>query len=94
MVWRCHGRDDISRVGNLSAGGVFIETKMPKPIGAQAQLAFLVPEGQIRVDAVVRHAKPGFGLGMKFVALTDQDRPHLAALMRRQHEWARAQKQR
>lgn len=94
MVWRCQGRDDVSRVSNLSAGGVFIETKKPKPIGTQAQIAFLVPEGQIRVEAIVRHAKPGSGLGLKFVSLTDQDRPHLAALMRRQHEWARAQKQR
>jgi hypothetical protein len=94
VVWRCQGRDDVSRVGNLSAGGVFIETKKPKPIGTQAELAFLVPEGQIRVEAIVRHTKPGRGLGFKFVGLTEQDRPHLAALMRRQLEWARAQKQR
>lgn len=94
MIWRCQGRDDVARVGNLSAGGVFIETKRRWPIGTAAQIAFLVPEGQIRAEAVVRHAKPGVGIGLKFTALTEQDRPHLAALMRRQHEWARAEKQR
>jgi hypothetical protein len=84
----------VSRIGNLSAGGVFLETKKPRAIGTITSLAFLVPEGQIRVEAVVRHAKPGQGLGLKFTALTEQDRPHLAALMRRQLEWARGQKQR
>jgi hypothetical protein len=29
---------------------------------------------------VVRHVKPG-SLGLKFVAISDEDRPHLTALM-------------
>jgi hypothetical protein len=46
-------------------------------------LDFLVQEGQIRADAVVRHGQSGVGLGLKFTALSEQDRPKLAALLTR-----------
>jgi hypothetical protein len=31
----------------------------------------------------VRHVKPGDGLGLKFQAVSEKDRPNLAALMKR-----------
>jgi len=67
----------------MSMGGLFIETPEPKAEGVLARLNFLVQEGQIRADAVVRHATPGVGLGLKFTALSEQDRPKLAALLTR-----------
>ena len=69
--------------GNLSQGGLFIETEQPRPMGVLTRLHFLVREGEIRADAVVRHAKVGEGLGVKFTALHDKDRPALAALLTR-----------
>jgi hypothetical protein len=83
VYWSCGGRDDTSRVRNLSLGGLFIETREPGLLGAKTKLDFLVQEGQIRAEAVVRHASPGRGLGLKFTAVTDKDRPHLAALLNR-----------
>ena len=68
---------------NLSLGGLFIETDTPTVPGASAKLHFLVAEGQIRADAVVRHAKPGRGLGLRFTAVHHEDRPRLAELMKR-----------
>jgi hypothetical protein len=70
-------------VKNLSAGGLFIETPRTQRLGATANLHFLVQEGQIRANAEVRHVKPGGGLGLKFKAVGEKDRPNLAALMRR-----------
>jgi hypothetical protein len=67
----------------MSMGGLFLETPQPKADGVLARLHFLVQEGQIRADAVVRHAKSGDGLGLKFIALNEPDRPKLAALMTR-----------
>jgi PilZ domain-containing protein len=64
-------------------GGLFIETPQPRPLGTLTRLDFLVEEGQIRADAIVRHAKAGDGLGLKFTALSEQDRPRLAALITR-----------
>ena len=83
VCWKCQGREDISHVRNMSMGGLFIETPQTCPSGTLARLDFLVAEGQIRADAVVRHAKSGVGLGLKFTALSEQDRPNLAALITR-----------
>jgi hypothetical protein len=52
-------------------------------VGAKTSLHFLVEEGQIRAEAVVRHVKPGRGLGLEFTAVRDEDRPRLADLMKR-----------
>jgi len=68
---------------DLSIGGLFIQTVRPKRIGSTTNLHFLVQEGQIRADAIVRHVKPGSGLGLKFKAVNEKDGPNLAALIKR-----------
>jgi PilZ domain-containing protein len=83
VYWRCGGGDDTSQVRNLSVSGLFIETRKPTVVGTKATLNFLVQEGQIRAEAVVRHVQAGHGLGMKFTVLSDADGPRLAALMNR-----------
>lgn len=83
VCWLCNGRDDISRVGDLSLGGLFLETRFVRAIGSSTKIDFLVSEGQIRADAIVRHVLAGRGLGFKFTAVTEQDRFKFAALMRR-----------
>jgi len=83
VYWQCGGGDDTSQVRNLSVGGLFIETRKPTVVGTKATLNFLVQEGQIRAEAVVRHVQAGHGLGLKFTVLSDADRPRLAALMNR-----------
>lgn len=83
VFWHCHGRDDLSRIRDIGLGGVFLETSAAKAVGTATNLHFLVREGQIRAEAIVRHIQPGRGLGLRFTAVTDQDRPHLNALVRR-----------
>jgi len=83
VCWRCDGWEDVSRVCDLSVGGLFLSTPVPRPLGVRARLDFLVPEGQIRAEAVVQHRIPSGGLGLKFTGITDQDCPNLVALMNR-----------
>ena len=83
VYWNCKGREDTSRVRDLSTGGLFVETAEVRDVDATIRLDFLVQEGQIRAEAVVRHVKPGRGLGLKFTALTEEDGPRLTALMTR-----------
>ena len=64
-------------------GGLFVETEVARDVDTTIRLDFLVQEGQIRAEAVVRHAKPGRGLGLEFTALTEEDGPRLTALMTR-----------
>jgi hypothetical protein len=83
VYWSCGGMDDVSRVCDLSVGGLFLSTPTRRPVGEKAKLDFLVREGQIRVEAVVQHLIPNGGVGLKFTAITDRDCPNLVALMNR-----------
>ena len=83
VYWRCNGNDETARVRDVSLGGLFLETAKPTAVGSMAKLDFLVQEGQIRADAVVRHVEPGSGLGLKLTAVGDGDRPRFIALLNR-----------
>jgi hypothetical protein len=84
VCWRCNGRDDVSRVLDINIDGIFIQTPhLSVKEGMPAKLDFLVQEGRIRADAIVRHVNRGNGLGMKFLAVSDDDRPRLKALLAR-----------
>jgi hypothetical protein len=83
VYWQCDGRADVSPVRDMSMGGLFLKTATVKPVGSVVNLHFLVQEGQIRADATVKYVKSGSGVGMKFAAVSREDRPRLAALMTR-----------
>ena len=83
VYWRCDGFDDLSHVQNIGIGGLFIETPRRTAEGTNVSLSFLVREGQVRADAVVRHAVSGRGIGLKFRAVREEDRPCLGALLSR-----------
>jgi len=84
LCWRCNERDDVSRVLDISIDGLFIETPhLNMKEGMPAKLDFLVQEGRIKADAVVRHVRRGSGLGLRFIALGDSDRQRLKALLTR-----------
>jgi len=84
VCWRCNGRDDVSRVLDISIDGLFIQTPHLKvKEGMSAKLDFLVQEGRIKADAVVRHVKGGRGLGLRFLAVSEEDRQRLKAMLSR-----------
>ena len=86
IYWESHPYRDISRVRDLSPGGLFLETRAKKKEGEVVRLHFLVQEGQIRAEAVVRHVIAGRGLGMKIESLTSQDAPQLRRVLIRLRE--------
>jgi hypothetical protein len=84
VCWVCNGRDDISRVLDISIDGLFIQTPHVKvKEGMPAKLDFLVQEGRIKAEAVIRHVKGGSGLGLRFIAVAEEDRRRLKALLSR-----------
>ena len=83
VYWLCDGRADLSPVQNLSLGGVFLSTPKTKPIDSRAEIHFCDREGQIRTEGIVRHVVPGRGLGLRFTAIKEADRPHFIRLMDR-----------
>jgi hypothetical protein len=82
VSWRFNGRGETSRVRNLSLGGLFVETAKSKAVGASLKLDFLVQEGPIGGEAIVRHVKSG-GLGLKLSAMGNEDQKRLKALITR-----------
>ena len=83
VYWQCDGRADLSTVQNLSLGGVFLNTLKTRPIDSKAEIHFCVHEGQIRTEGMVRHIAPGRGLGLRFTAVKEADRPRFIRLMDR-----------
>jgi hypothetical protein len=84
VCWRCNDRDDVSRVLDISIDGLFIETPhLSVKEGMPAKLDFLVQEGRIKADAIVRHIKRGSGLGLRFLVVAENDRQRLKALLTR-----------
>ena len=73
----------MSRVRDLSTGGMFIETSRRRAKGDLVKVHFLVQEGQISLDGVVAQAKPSEGLGLKFQGLATRDITKLSLLLER-----------
>jgi hypothetical protein len=77
---------------DISVGGLCVSIEKTERIvvGEKVHLNFLTPEGQIRTDAIVRHSRPE-RLGLKFIAIRQEDRTHLTALMTRLRNLSRPQ---
>jgi hypothetical protein len=57
------------RVQDFSVSGALLVTEETIPVGTRLELLFSVPEGEIRVLAVVRSFAPGRGIGVEFVGM-------------------------
>ena len=82
-----HGADcDLqlfSRVQTLGMGGLFISTPNPPPVGTKLRLAFEVPSGSVRAEAIVRNIVPDGGLGVEFTRMDLGDKRLLQKLLNR-----------
>jgi hypothetical protein len=83
IIWRCGGREMVSTVQNISPGGLFVECTSPRPFGATADVYFLVPEGKIAGEAVVKHSQTGRGIGLRFTRILETDHLRMAGLIKR-----------
>src|SRR5260370_7752817 len=75
VYWRCNGQDDLSSVSDISLRGLLIETSDPRPLGATVKIDFLVQEGQIRAEAIVRHFKPATEPGHQLTPPAEPNHP-------------------
>jgi len=83
VAWRNGTQKYISRVENLSLGGLFIYTQQSFAVGTSLQLLFNAPEGEVRVRAIVRNLFPGRGMGLAIVSMEPEDRARLDRWLRR-----------
>jgi hypothetical protein len=73
----------VSRVRTISAGGLSIEALQPPPNGELLRVSFEVPAGEVSAQAIVRHSRDGQGMGVEFVAMSDEDRARLDHLLQK-----------
>lgn len=83
VAWYGGAEHQISRVGTLSMGGIFICAPAPPPVGTKLKLAFEVPGGEVQTEGVVRNIEAGKGMGIQFTRLNAKDRVLLQRLMNR-----------
>jgi hypothetical protein len=83
VYWSCEEVEDTAQVRDLGLGGLFVATQEALGVGAMLRLDFLVQEGAIRAAAVVRHAEPRCGIGLKFTSLRGEDLQRLITLVNR-----------
>lgn len=83
VYWEGSPHHDVSRVRDLSPAGLFVETRFRVTTGSKLRMHFLVQEGQIRLDAQVRHTRQGQGYGLKIQSVLPKDIPQFNALLAR-----------
>jgi hypothetical protein len=66
-----------TRTADLSLGGCFLEMPNPLPPGTQIRIALWVKDFKLWANAEVITSTPGFGIGVKFTEMTEQDRNQL-----------------
>lgn len=82
-AWQTANQRLVSRVGNLGLGGLFIRTPEPPPLGTLIQLLLDTSEGDIRARAEVKSTRPKEGMGVKIVAMGQEDRARFARWLKR-----------
>jgi hypothetical protein len=66
-----------SRTADLSMGGCFLEMPNPLPKATQIRIALWVKDFKLWANGEVVTSTPGFGVGVKFTEMTEQDRNQL-----------------
>jgi c-di-GMP-binding flagellar brake protein YcgR len=69
------------RLSDISAGGAFIDSMAGLPIGACVALTFSAGAREVRVRAEVVQSMPQFGIGVRFLDLSEEDRAAIEQLV-------------
>jgi PilZ domain-containing protein len=78
VAWENAGRRWVSYVDKLGLGGLSIRTKEAPAVGTFIQLLIDIPGGGVRARAIVRNTKPGDGMGVGMVSMSQEDRQRLS----------------
>jgi hypothetical protein len=77
VAWQSGTRRAVSSLESIALGGLFVLTRQPAPIRSMVKLLMDLPFGEVRARAVVRRVTPALGMGIEFIAMTQEDRARL-----------------
>jgi hypothetical protein len=75
--WKAPGHRTVSHAQEIGLGGVFIVTPKAPHIDEMIDLIFDCAGGEVRARAIVRSLRPGLGMGLEFVQMTQEHRGRL-----------------
>lgn len=70
-----------TRITDLSATGLFIDSMSPIPVGTSLKLKFKVKDRLIETEGIVRYSLPQMGMGVQFTNLSREHRAILEHLV-------------
>jgi hypothetical protein len=82
VAWQSSTKKCVSAVDNFGLGGLYIRTPEPPMPGTFVQLLIDVPSGEVRARGEVQRSNPRQGMGVKFVAMKQEDRARFAGWLR------------
>jgi uncharacterized protein (TIGR02266 family) len=63
-----------TRISDISATGVFVDTLNPPPVGSRLKLSFKLPDGHlIEAEGRVTQTQPGIGMGVEYTTVSPDD---------------------
>ena len=77
VAWQSGTRRAVSYLESIALGGLFVVTRQPVPIRSMVKILLDLPFGEVRARAVVRRVTPARGMGLEFIAMTQEDRARL-----------------
>jgi Tfp pilus assembly protein PilZ len=78
VAWQSGTRRTVSYMASLALGGLFVLTQQPVPIRSSVKVLLDLPLGEVRARGVVRRITPSRGMGIEFIAMTQEDRARLS----------------
>jgi hypothetical protein len=82
VAWQSSSKRVVSAVDNFGLGGLYIRTADPPATGTVIQLLLDAPTGEVRARAAVQRSRPREGMGVKFVAMEQDDRARFAGWLK------------
>jgi len=77
VAWQSGTSRAVSYLGSMGLGGLFVVTRQPVPMRSMVKVLMDLQFGEVRARAVVRRVTPARGMGLEFVAMTQEDRARL-----------------
>jgi hypothetical protein len=67
---------------DMSIGGCFIEMPIPLEKGTRLNLGIWIKENKLKATGRVVSSRPGFGIGVQFIEMSDIDADHLRGFLK------------
>jgi len=83
LAWENASMRHVSYVANLGLGGLYIRTTEAPPPGTFIRLLLDAPTGEVRARAIVQRSNPKEGMGVKIVAMQQEDRARFGRWLKR-----------